>query len=112
MNTDTKKKFDFGDALDDIDASEWMSNPHSGDDKPNLDQVREIAEEQGFTSREPKPTTAPKPKKEPEEQVLIRGPKSVIDDFKSFGKSQRPKWNHAYVLERAMEALKREIKNG
>ncbi len=74
--------------------------------RPDQDQLREIAESQGFTSREP---TAPQTAKEPKGQLLINGPRAIIDEFKAFGKAQEPKWTHWYTLKRALDALKREV---
>ena len=104
----TGSDFGFDDALGDAakDFESWTPNTQTND-KPPVDRAasRQAAEEIGFTSREAKPA----PKKEPESQVLIRGPVSLIDDFKSFGASMEPKWPHALILKRAMEALKREM---
>ena len=107
-NGEPSKSYDFGSELDEVAQEDWTPHPQSNDvqPKPDLDQVREIAEKEGFTSREPK---AAVPDKEPSDQVSIRGRKSVIDGFKAFCKAQEPEWPQGYALERAMQALKREL---
>ena len=105
--SDAKKTFDFGDELNDLASESWVA-PQSEDNstpKPDLDQVREIAEEQGFTSREPRQA----PQKEPEGQITIRGKQSVMENFRHFAFSQEPRWPLGYTLERALAALKREL---
>lgn len=108
MSGDPHKEYDFGAELDGLKADEWTPHAPGNDQakqKPNLDQVREIAEKEGFTSREPK---APQ-KKEPEGQITIRAKQSVIDEFRGLSASQSPKWPLGYTLERALAALKREL---
>jgi len=108
MSNEPGKKYDFSNELDDLIADEWTPHAKANDGeskKVDLEQVREIAEGQGFSSREPKPTV----QKEPEGQVLIRAKVSVIEDFKAFGKAQKPRWPHSYILERALAALKKEM---
>ena len=101
--TDPKKSYDFGAELDDLEpAADWTPNAKANDTepKPDMKKVREIAEEQGFTSREPKP----QPEKEPSDQVSIRGKASVIKRFKDFCKSQEPEWPQGFALEKLLDA--------
>lgn len=103
--------FGFDDALEDAasEFADWTPDKPVNDKPPVVDKAvsREAAADLGFTSREAKP--ASRPDKEPDEQVLIRGPRRVVQEFRKFGKTQTPKWPHALVLERAMAALKREM---
>ncbi len=106
MNNDPKKSYGFDSELDDFSADDWAPKKKTSPKerkKPAPEQVAKVAAKAGFTSREPKP------QKEPEGQVSIRAPLSLIEEFKEFGKTQQPKWPHSYVLQRAMEALKREL---
>lgn len=108
MNGEPKKEYDFGSELDELDdTANWTPNTEANDPepKPDMDKMRQIAEDQGFTSREPKSA----PVKEPEGQITIRGKARVMDDFRDFSASQEPKWPLGYTLERALAALKREL---
>lgn len=101
------KSYGFDTDLEDLDTADWTPHAQTNDTepKPDLKQVREIAEKEGFTSREPKAADT----KEPQDQITIRGPKRVMDDFRAFGAAQAPKWPHGYLLERALDALKKEL---
>jgi len=110
MTGEPKKEYDFGAELDELDkttAADWTPHAQTNDaePKPDMDKMREIAEGQGFTSREPKAA----PEKEPEGQITIRGKARVMDDFRNFAASREPKWPLGYTLERALAALKREV---
>lgn len=110
MSTDTKtapESLGFDDAFEDMDISAWTPDKPKNDPKPkpNTKQVKKVAEKIGFTSREPAPA------KEPEGQINIRAKQRVLDDFRAFSESQKPvSWPLGYTLERALEALKREMK--
>lgn len=108
----TGSDFGFDDALDQAasEFSDWTPEAPQNDQAPvDKEAINQAAEAVGFTSREPKPAA---PEKEPSDQVSIRGRKSVIDDFKAFCKAQEPEWPQGYALERAMQALKRELGQG
>lgn len=107
MSGEPKPNFGFGDEIDDIKAEDWI-NPNASNDrevKPSREQVAKVAEDAGFTSREPKPA----PQKEPEGQITIRGKLRTMDEFRDFAASQEPKWPLGYTLERALAALKKEL---
>ena len=71
-------------------------------------EVENIAQLNGFTSREPKAEVkAEQHSKEPEGQINIRAKQAVLDRFRDFGRQQEPRWPSGYVLERALEALER-----
>lgn len=102
--SDPKKEYDFGSELDDLgDAAEWTPHPEANDaePKPDMEQQRAIAEQHGFTSREPKAA----PEKEPSDQVSIRGKASVIQRFKDLCKSQEPEWPQGFALEKLLDAF-------
>lgn len=105
------KKYDFGDELEDLASSDdWTPHKEANDtspDKPDMEQVRQIAEGQGWESREPSKAPAKKPQEDG--SFTVRAKQSVIDEFKDFAKQQEPKWPHGYVFERALAALKREL---
>lgn len=108
MNNEPHKSYDFGDELENVDIAEWTPSAPTNDAKPDPspEAVRKVAEQAGFTSREPKAA----PKKEPEDQITIRGKQSVIASFRAFASTQEPKWPLGYTLERALAALKNEMK--
>ena len=107
MNGEPSKSYDFGDELDSMSADDWTPRKEANDTapKPDLEQVAEVAEKAGFTSREPKPVK----QKEPDDQITIRSKKIVIDGFRAFASSQEPKWPLGYTLERALASLKKEL---
>ena len=101
----------FADVFDDTDASAWESNQAPVVSKPGRKEVENIAQLNGFTSREPKAEVkAEQHSKEPEGQINIRAKQAVLDRFRDFGRQQEPRWPSGYVLERALEALEREMK--
>lgn len=102
----------FEDELDNLDIKDWNAGKGSHKRAPIDPQaVREVARQQGFTSREPvsEPLEAPKPKKELTDQINIRAKLSVIEAFKALSAAQEPKWPLGYTLERALAALRREL---
>ncbi len=102
------KDYGFSDELDNLDISDWAPESSQGVvKKPALNEVKRVAEEAGFTSREPRELI----KKEPEGQITIRGKQSVVDEFRELAAAQEPKWPLGYTLERALLALQQELKN-
>jgi len=101
----------FADVFDSIDASVWVSDSTPVVSKPDRKEVENIAQLNGFTSREPKAEIeTERSSKELEGQINIRAKQSVLDRFRDFGRQQEPRWPSGYVLERALEALEREMK--
>ena len=99
--------YDFGDAFDGANPEDWtLSKPVRDHNAPRVEQIREIAEGQGFTSRQAKPASL---KSESEGQINVRAKASIIERFKKIGHDQEPKWPSGYVLQRAVEALEREL---
>ena len=92
------KQYGFGDELDDLSALS-DNGVHDIDSMPPKKAVKKVAEAAGWTSRDPDPMAI----------FSVRAPKPLIKEFKDLAATQTPKWPHAYVLERALEALKREI---
>ena len=108
MSGEANRSYGFGDELDNAGIEDWTRKKGANTETPapSADEVRRVSEEAGFT-RDAQPAAAPQ--KEPEGQVLIRAPQSQIDRFKHLGKSQEPKWPYSYVLQRALDALEREL---
>ncbi|MFK8051263.1 MAG: hypothetical protein AB8B81_22760 [Halioglobus sp.] len=101
----------FADVFDDIETDAWESSSTPVASKPGRKEVESIAQLNGFTSREPKvEVKAERLAKESEGQINIRAKQSVLDRFRDFGRQQEPRWPSGYVLERALEALEREMK--
>lgn len=96
----------FGDELEALDTSDWTPAKPTNDPKPTTAQIEKIAEQQGFTSRQPKKAEPPP---EPTGQVNIKALQSAIEGFRDISKSQTPKWPQGYTFERAVAALKREL---
>jgi len=103
--------YDFEDAFESADAAEWTPTKPRNDSAPppDPDAVRAIAEEQGFTSREARVIVREAEPRPPQAQINIRAPQSVVDRFKTLADTQRPKWPQGYLLERALDALEREL---
>lgn len=98
------KDYGFDSEFDDLDVAAWEPESTKSDAAaPSLDEVKRVAEKAGFTSREPSST----PSKEG--QITIRGKLSVVEEFRNLAVSQEPKWPLGYTLERALEALKKEL---
>lgn len=101
-----RTRYGFQDAFETLDASEWKPAPAVETSPPARHEVAKIAERTGFSSREPKEPR----RKEPEGQINIRAKQAVLDRFRALGRSQEPKWPSGYVLERALDALERELR--
>lgn len=56
MSKEPSKTYDFGAELDDVDISQLVSTTptNEGDKAPPAEQVRQVAEKAGYTSREAK----------------------------------------------------------
>ncbi len=102
----------FGDELDQLSPEDWTKTD-TANDKLDVDTelVRQVAEKEGFSSREPIATLPPvaKAAKAPTDQINFRAKVTVIEDFRALSKSQEPDWPLGYTLERALAALQREL---
>lgn len=94
-------------------------SPRTGsDERPAPEQLDELTRGSKFRSRETldQPRELAEPHRAPEQrrrrtgrnvQFNIRATQAVIDEFKSI--SERQDWPDGLTLERALEALKREL---
>lgn len=102
---------------DEIDLSEFTPKPKTDDSKPSKEQVRAVAEASEFRSREPLKTTASDTvtaRRKPRYhrtgrniQFNVKASQSAIDMFYKI--SEDNNWVLGETLERALEALRREI---
>jgi hypothetical protein len=100
-----------------FDVSEFAAKKIKSSSPAPADAVRAIAEEANFVSREPaKPRKSSSPKKEPRRhrtgrnvQVNIKARQDTVDRFNAIVEAQE--WVTGYVLERAVDALERELKS-
>jgi hypothetical protein len=90
---------------------------------PPPEQVRAVSQAAKFTSREPSAAARPEPKaktaaakREPRRhrtgrnvQLSVKASKDTVDAFYALTESQ-PGWVLGYTLQRAIEALQRELK--
>lgn len=108
----------FEDADDDIDLSAFAPKPAapSPQAQPTQEQVKAVSEAANFPSREStKPAAALKPKRAPRRyrtgrnvQFNAKAAQSTIDRF--YALCDQNGWVLGYTLERAVEALERELK--
>jgi hypothetical protein len=100
-------------ADDDLDVSEFI--PKAGPDKsaPMPEQIKAVAEEARFRSREP--TLAPEPKRMPRRyrtgrnvQFNVKASQDTVDAFYAISDSNG--WVLGETLEHALAALQRELR--
>ena len=117
MSKEPSKTYDFGAELDDVDISQLVSTTptNEGDKAPPAEQVRQVAEKAGYTSREAKSL---KSKKNPvrkrrvyrtgrNEQFNDRVRPAVIEGYHQI--AEKKNWVMGETLERALAALQREL---
>lgn len=101
-------------ADDDLDVSDFI--PKAGPDKsaPMPEQVKAIAEEARFRSREPTPAPAPEPKRLRRRyrtgrnvQFNVKASQDTVDAF--YAISDGNGWVLGETLEHALAALQREL---
>jgi hypothetical protein len=100
-----------------FDVSEFATKKINPRSPAPAEAVRAVAEEANFVSREPaKPRKSPSLKKEPRRhrtgrnvQVNIKARQDTVDRFNAIVEAQE--WVTGYVLERAVDALERELKS-
>ena len=102
-------------ADDDLDVSDFI--PKAGPDKsaPMPEQVKAIAEEARFRSREPTPAPAPEPKRLRRRyrtgrnvQFNVKASQNTVDAF--YAISDGNGWVLGETLEHALAALQRELR--
>lgn len=107
----------FGDSsVDEIDISAFAPKPAAPAALPTREQVKEVSQAVNFPSREA-PKLAPRktPKREPRihrtgrnVQFQAKATQATIDRF--YAICDQNDWRMGYTLERAVEALERELK--
>ena len=101
-------------AQTDLDVSGFATKPATKPSPGAIETIREVSEQAGLVSREPKA-----PKKAPVRRGRWKTGRNVPfhakvsqscnDGFYAIAEDA-PKWTMGYTLERALEALQREIK--
>ncbi len=115
MSEQPTKTYDFGSNLDNVELSEITAATETDDQKPAVEEVRKVAEQAGWKSREGKSSKA---KKKParqrrvyrtgrNEQFNNRVRPSVIDRFHQI--AEQKNWVMGETLEHALAALQREL---
>lgn len=106
----------FEDVLD-VDVSDFAVKKRGDDNAPPQEQVRALAEAANFRSREGSLAFVSPAKKRPGRvhrtgrnvQFNIKASQETVDAFYALTEAH-PGWVLGYTLERAVEALKRELK--
>jgi hypothetical protein len=107
----------FGDtSIDDIDLSTFAPKAVPAASLPTREQVKEVSQAVNFPSREAQRLTPEKmPKREPRihrtgrnVQFQAKATQATIDRF--YAICDQSDWRMGYTLERAVEALERELK--
>jgi hypothetical protein len=98
----------------DLDVSSFAPKARPEPVAPPVEKVRAVAEAAQFRSREPARPKAMPPKREPRRyrtgrnvQFNVKAAQATIDAF--YAISDRQGWVLGYTLERALEALQREL---
>jgi hypothetical protein len=107
---------DEGDEIKALDLGSFAPKTAKDENAPAPQQVREVAEAAHFRSREAAVSkTAPKPKRAGRQyrtgrnvQFNVKALQKTVDEFYAVTDAQR--WVLGYTLERALEALQRELK--
>ena len=96
----------FEDAFDQVKPARWPlpEKSISNDREVDTADLKKVAEATGFVSGH---VQTPK---EPTDQINFRAKVSTIGDFRALCKAQEPSWPYGYGLERAVAALKRELR--
>ena len=101
---------------DDIDTSVFVPKGRDDAKAPRAEQVRPIAEAANFPSREgaAKPQTTPKRQARRYRtgrnvQFNVKASQATVDAFYAITEAN-PDWVLGYTLQRAIEALQRELK--
>ncbi len=118
MNDQPTKTYDFGTDLENVDIAELMPSAETIHDakEPSAEDVREVADQAGWKSREPKPPKQNKIKK-PRERFVHRTGRDaqfnnkVHPDVKKAYESIRVETGKAMgqILEEALNVYKREL---
>jgi hypothetical protein len=104
-----------------LDVGSFAPKSTIDPEAPPPEEVRALSQAAKFTSREPAPAPKAEPKtktakREPRRyrtgrnvQLSVKASKQTVDAFYAVTESQ-PGWVLGYTLERAIEALQRELK--
>jgi hypothetical protein len=105
-----------------LDVKSFAPKVDSDPKAPAAEQVRAVSQAAKFTSREPVAATKAEPKtkatkREPRRyrtgrnvQLSVKASKETVDAFYAVTDAQ-PGWVLGYTLQRAIEALQRELKS-
>lgn len=106
----------FTDIDDNLDISGFAPKPMPDTTAPAQEKVRAVSEASQFRSREPARPKLVAPKREPRRyrtgrnvQFNVKAAQTTIDAF--YAISDQQKWVLGYTLDRALEALQRELAN-
>jgi hypothetical protein len=104
----------FEDGDGDVDLSAFAPKPDSDKPKPPMEQVRAVTEAARFRSREPAPAASVPPKRAPHyhktgrtAQLNVRVMPTSFE--KVYAIADRQGWLIGETVERALEALEREL---
>ena len=105
----------FEDSDGDVDLSAFAPTPESAKPKPPMEQVRAVTEAARFRSREPAPMAPVPPKRAPHYQKTGRTAQLNVRVMpasfeKVYAIADRQGWLIGETVERALEALERELK--
>jgi hypothetical protein len=110
----SKRASIFGDVAE-LDLGGFAPKPAAESNAPPPQKVREVSEAANFRSREPVPAKPQlKPKRKPRVyrtgrnvQFNVKASQETIDAF--YAISEAKGWVYGYALQRAVEALQREL---
>jgi hypothetical protein len=112
-----KQRASIFDAGDQLDVSSFVPKPKPDASAPAVEQVRAVSQTANFRSREPSP---PKPEQKSKRaprlhrtgrnvQFNVKAKQETVDAIYAITEAH-PGWVLGYTLERAVEALQRELK--
>ena len=103
--TKEPKDLGFADSFEDENPDQWTLPKETVSNDPEIppEEIKRVAEETNFSSREPAPA------KERMDQINFRAKENTIQDFKRFCRAQEPPWPFGHGFEKAIAALKREM---